>query len=389
MNNLEILLALLRSEICSAPLPNEVGSSLSFQRFHDVFEIANFHDLGHLVYSALDKNKLLPKPCNEEEKQYLRRAYIKNRLALSRYMKSEIALSQIKQTLTENNIDFVPLKGSIIRNFYPEPWMRTSCDIDILVHQNDLKKSIEALKKVGFETEGKPDHHDVSLTQNDVHLELHFSVCESIEKMDKLLSQIWSYTEKIGQNEYRENLAFLSFHLIAHTAYHFIRGGCGMRPILDLWLIRKSPLYDEIKIRELCEKAGLLTFYDNFCALCSVWLDKGVHTEITREMETYIVSSGVYGTMQNSISSSIIRRGGKKGHILNLIIKPYDDLKIPYPIIEKYRFLTPVFEIVRLFDKVANGKTKTALESIKNTKSNSDDNVESMKKLIEKLGIEV
>ena len=30
-------------------------------------------------------------------------------------------------------IPFLPLKGSVIRQYYPEPWMRTSCDIDILV----------------------------------------------------------------------------------------------------------------------------------------------------------------------------------------------------------------------------------------------------------------
>ncbi|MBO4954226.1 MAG: nucleotidyltransferase family protein, partial [Clostridia bacterium] len=36
-------------------------------------------------------------------------------------------------------IDFMPLKGAVIRQYYPEPWMRTSCDIDIHVKKDRLE----------------------------------------------------------------------------------------------------------------------------------------------------------------------------------------------------------------------------------------------------------
>ena len=35
-------------------------------------------------------------------------------------------LEEICEILKEENIDFIPLKGAFIRNYYPEPWMRTS-----------------------------------------------------------------------------------------------------------------------------------------------------------------------------------------------------------------------------------------------------------------------
>ncbi|MDO5139153.1 MAG: nucleotidyltransferase family protein, partial [Oscillospiraceae bacterium] len=35
--------------------------------------------------------------------------------------------SIICSALDNGNIDYVPLKGSVIKDLYPEPWMRTSC----------------------------------------------------------------------------------------------------------------------------------------------------------------------------------------------------------------------------------------------------------------------
>ncbi len=56
----------------------------------------------------------------------------------------------------------MPLKGSVIRNMYPEPWMRTSCDIDILVEKSSLDVAKKAVQAIGFEYKGMGSH-DISL----------------------------------------------------------------------------------------------------------------------------------------------------------------------------------------------------------------------------------
>ena len=45
--------------------------------------------------------------------------------------------------LEKAQIPFVPLKGSVIRKYYPEAWMRTSSDIDVLVHKEDVEKTTD------------------------------------------------------------------------------------------------------------------------------------------------------------------------------------------------------------------------------------------------------
>lgn len=62
-----------------------------------------------------------------------------------RYKTINCELEQIGKTLEKANIPFILLKGSVIRKYYPESWMRTSCDIDILVNELDLNSAIRLL----------------------------------------------------------------------------------------------------------------------------------------------------------------------------------------------------------------------------------------------------
>ena len=55
-------------------------------------------------------------------------------------IQNETLFEKAKNVLNSAQIPFVPLKGSVIKNLYPDKWMRSSCDTDILVHENDLEK---------------------------------------------------------------------------------------------------------------------------------------------------------------------------------------------------------------------------------------------------------
>ena len=66
-------------------------------------------------------------------------------MAIYRYEQSRYELNRICKTLNDAQISFVPLKGAVIRNYYSEPWLRTSCDIDVLVREEDLKQAVKVL----------------------------------------------------------------------------------------------------------------------------------------------------------------------------------------------------------------------------------------------------
>ena len=72
--------------------------------------------------------------------------------------------------------------------------MRTSCDIDILVHENDLEKTTEYLvRDLGYIYDRKGPH-DVSLyLQSQLHLELHYTLIgDGVAKSScEVLKNVW------------------------------------------------------------------------------------------------------------------------------------------------------------------------------------------------------
>lgn len=112
-------------------------------------------------------------------------------------------LGQIKQTFNEAKIPFIPLKGSVIRKFYPEPWMRTSCDIDILVKEVGVDKASKVLaERLQYKISEK-GQHDISLfSPSGIHVELHFKLMDIEFKQVSALNDIWGSDEIESVSEY-------------------------------------------------------------------------------------------------------------------------------------------------------------------------------------------
>ena len=58
----------------------------------------------------------------------------------------ENGLKTVRRALDGANIPYVLLKGAVIQHLYPEAWMRTSSDIDVLVHEEDLDAAVKAIR---------------------------------------------------------------------------------------------------------------------------------------------------------------------------------------------------------------------------------------------------
>lgn len=180
----------------------------------EVYKLSKAHDVAHLVGDALNKSGVfenLPADLDENERAAI--AKVKEKFdeqiftAVYRYENINYELEQICKTLEEAKIPFIPLKGSVIRKYYPEPLMRTSCDIDVLVHENDIEKAMSFLvKKSGAACETKGSH-DVGLFLNSVHIELHYSHIESdvVGKADRGIQTDFHYNDRF-QNVRRKGV---------------------------------------------------------------------------------------------------------------------------------------------------------------------------------------
>lgn len=53
-------------------------------------------------------------------------------------MRQQHELSVIKSEFEKNGIDYAPIKGSVVREYYPRPELRTMGDADVLIKENSV-----------------------------------------------------------------------------------------------------------------------------------------------------------------------------------------------------------------------------------------------------------
>ncbi len=376
----DALFLLLRSAMTGALLSEEEKALLSDDRLREVITLAKQHDLQHLLAYAFRRNAMLS--ASQMDNLILAAAY--------RYERMQQDIDATTAILEEAEIPYLPLKGSVIRALYPEPWMRTSCDIDILVREADLSRAVAALVAKGYAAGGKGPH-DIALdSPAHTHIELHYDLLENglAAHAQCVLREIWQYTSvKDGYRFYYEmsDAAFYFYH-IAHMAKHFENGGCGIRPFLDLWLLDQAAAEPSAR-RSLLETGGLLRFAEAAAALSRVWFASTEPDALTERLAVYVLTGGVYGTTENRVTMQQKKKGGRFSYLLSRIFLSYDSLKFHYPILQKHRWLTPFMEVRRWCKLLFCGHIGRVKQEIACNQNVTEREAEAASALLSELGL--
>lgn len=375
----DIVLGTIRAQVCKQQYHIERG--VSGEILAEAYKLAKRHDVAPIVAAELLSEKVCEDKdiCEAFKKQQI--------LAIYRYERINYELKEICRVLEEANIPHMPLKGSVIRQYYPEPWMRTSSDIDILVKPEDIPAATEALvSKLCYQDKGT-NEHDVQLyASSGVHLELHFATVEDyrLPAANKVLETIWTEHAVCtsGKHYVMSNEMFYFYH-VAHMAKHFQEGGCGIRFFLDMWLLNRSVKCDEVKKDALLHKGELVEFAQNAEHLSEVWFGDRTHDDVTRRMETFVLTGGVYGSTDNNAAIKHVRRGGHLGYAMYLVFRPYHELKMQYRILYKHKWLFPFCQLHRWMCLLFGGgisRAKRTLHQGANAYENAGDSVEQILK---------
>ena len=381
----KVMFALLRSAVCGDLLSSEEISLYSPDILPAITSLAQKHDVMHLIVFALKKNGVLDESNKNLESKML--------ITICRLEKLNYELIKLCEALEQAEIPFIPLKGSVLRQYYPEPWMRTSCDIDVLVHEEDLQRTVSYLAdNLGYKRESQ-NSHDISMfTQGGVHIEVHYDLVEDnrANSAAAVLKQIWNVAVKHDGCNYQYEMPdeMFYFYHIAHMAKHFVyTGGCGIRPFLDIWVLNHRIDFDREKRDKLLSDGGLSVFEKQAELLSEVWFGNAEHTEITRQMEEYILRGGVYGTTTNRVAVQQQKQGGKMKYALSKIFIPYDVIKFHYPILQKHRWLTPIMEVRRWGKIIFCGHLKRTVNELKYNSTISEDAAAETRTLLKNVGL--
>ena len=384
----KVFFALIRFEINGDEFCDEVKNLITPEIMPALFKLSKQHDLAHLIGDALDKNGLLPDG-TEAKKRFSQ----ERNMAVYRIEQLRYEYEQMFVILEELQVDYLPLKGTVLRKLYPEDWMRTSADVDVLVHKVDLGKIIAALQeKLEYVQESIGAYDAVVISPTGFHLELHFDLITKYdnETANDLLANVWDYTDRVG-NSYQRIMRddyFYYYHL-AHMARHFIDGGCGVRPYVDLWLLNKKISFDKENRNALLEKGGLLKFAQASEFLSRVWLEEEPHVQESQWLEDYLLNGGVYGNKENKVVIQQGQTGSRFKYIMSRIFMPLEEMQYRYEVLKKHKWLYPFMVVRRCFEVLFKGDSKRIKKELKTSDDISSEKQKESMKLIEYLGLKL
>ncbi len=345
---------LIRSAINGEKLSDRDLESLSSEQLSYMMKLSRWHDVDHLFAWGLKQNGITSEMDAVIEKRIL--------MAIYRQERMKFDYDNLCDALEKAQIPFMPLKGSVLRKYYPEAWMRTSCDIDILVHAEDAKRAMSVLVEHGY-TYQDQSAHDISLrSPYEGNVELHYDLIEEgrVRQSSEVLASVWdTATVREGFSHWYEMTdEMFYFYHIAHMAKHVLEGGCGIRAFVDLWIMDRIQNISTDRRNQLLERGGLLRFADVARKLSRVWFEDEAHDSASQQMEDYVLRGGVYGSDENCIMVKQQRTGGRLRYVMSKIFLSYDVIKYHYPILQTHRWLTPIMQVRRWFKLIFCGHLK-------------------------------
>ena len=298
--------------------------------------------------------------------------------------------SEITNFLERNGIWYLPLKGSVIKEMYPNPEMREMNDNDILIDQNGRDQAKDFMLSRGYQV--KPNdkgviddkgNSDEFIKDPFFYFELHKFLIEerySPKQYDYFLS-IKDRLIKDTDKEYGYHMSDEDFYLymICHAHKHFSRNGMGIRFLMDeyVFLKEKGETLDNDYINEKIREFGLEQFDADLRKVSKMAFDEDVEcleeslSDSEKALYDSCLGAGIFGNIETrwkneayEMSANSTDTITKKEYIKNRLFPDENWYRIYHPFVYKHKIVKPFFTIYRL--------TVLAFRGRKNVKKEMD-----------------
>ena len=261
--------------------------------------------------------------------------------------------------LEQENIWYMPLKGSVLKDYYPQYGMRQMADNDILIDAGRARDVKAIMESLGFTTErfGKGNHdvyHKPPVSNFEIHTALFGPSFD--EKICQYYQDVKRRLAKDEENRCGWHFAPEDFYIYitAHEYKHFSRSGTGLRSFLDVYVFWQK--YGEEMnlpyIEAETEKLGISDFEKQSRSLAMQLFSGGVLTAADQKTLEYVFSSGTYGTFTHRVENKVKKLGGgtrgKIRYVFRLVILPMESVKTAYPFVYQHKILLPALFLYRL-----------------------------------------
>ncbi|MEE3427340.1 MAG: nucleotidyltransferase family protein [Ruminococcus sp.] len=314
-----------------------------------LYEYQKGQDVSNMAYIALKKLGYTDEQLGEFKEDY--------KLNVLREARFELGGQQVFEELEKAEIPFLPLKGAILKNYYPNPALRTFTDIDIYVGDRfyDAEK---ILFKLGYEKTGFDEHNDVGYTKKpSLHIELHKDLFPDDYDFEGYFDEPYQHTElKDGYKYYHVYKTDDFFiHVLCHLYKHFTFGGCGLRQYLDIYVMTQKMKLNMDYIRSELKSFGMDGFLDTTLKLNRFFYDGEKPDDELIEIAEFVFNNSTFGNADNRLVLDYDKGHGEKrtlwGNIKYFMERwglNYSQMKLKYKVLKYLPFLLPFCWIYRL-----------------------------------------
>ena len=247
---------------------------------------------------------------------------------------------------------YMPLKGAILKDLYPRYGMREMADNDILFDKTRGADLREIMIGLGFSLENYDcGAHDIYHKKPISNFEMHRILFHETAQ-EELYPYYADVKDRLVKDEgkqcgYHFTDEDFYLYITAHDYKHYACGGSGLRSLMDtyVYLIQKTLNMDYV-IRE-AEKIGIADFEREKRQLALHLFEGAELTSSEREMLDYIISSGTYGNLEQSVANEVEEKG-RWNYFLSRLTIPRDLMEGMFPVLRKAPFLYPVCWVLRI-----------------------------------------
>lgn len=312
-----------------------------------VYRLASMHMLSAAAAGALEKIMPLPQHWISAKGNAKRRLII-----------YQAERTGIFNAFDERGIWYLPLKGIVLKDAYPEASMREMSDNDILCDATKMAEIKAVMKSMGFTcVEYGNLHHDV-YHKKPVCFEIHSNLFNKVEH-----PELYAYYKTLAKRLIKDNNNRCGYHMtdedfyiycINHMYKHFSNAGTGLRSLLDIYVINKAKgqTLDREYIAGELDLLGTREYESKTRQLAEKIFSLKPLTDSDKDDLSVYIYSGVYGTKEQMIAKRLGNDSSKKNkrrYILRRIFPDKRDVELYYPAVHRHKVLYPLLVVYRPF----------------------------------------
>ena len=360
--------------------------------FEELYSLSKSHQIINIIYYGLKAAKI--QLSEEVEKRFSNPTY--KYVFLNQRQLYEI--KQVCAAFEENKIDYMPLKGAILKHIYPKSDIRVMSDVDILIRLDQYTRIRRVMETLGYTQVCESDHELIWGKGGSTSIELHKRLIPSYNKdYYAYYKDGWSKairdTEN-GNSRYKLSPEDNFIYIFTHFSKHYREGGIGVRHLIDIYMLLSQDL-DFSYIEQELDKLQLLEFYKNIYMTIDTWFNNKEGNAITDLITEIIFKSGSYGSDEGHILAKALKET-KNGNtvsktrlkrIISVLFPDYYGMCIMYPVVKKMPILLPFMWVYRWIYKLLFKYSRVKRQS-DNVKSLKDKNVNEYKKALHCVGLD-